>query len=132
MFCSRCGGEIDANAHFCQHCGGMVHVVVTAPDQVANPEKPKKRHHPVVTTFGAVSLTFGIGSLLLFAYTTISVCPGLISFVLGIVAVSLAKSRFARKGMAVAGIVLSSVFFGIWLFVLLLVGLLLRLLSLGA
>ena len=132
MFCSRCGGEIDANAHFCQHCGGMVHVVVTAPEPVAQAEKPKKRHHPVVTTFGAVSLTLGIGSLLLFAYPQFSVPFGIIGFVLGIIAAGMAKPRSARKGMAVAGIVLSSVFFGIWLFALLLVGLLLRLLSLGA
>lgn len=132
MFCSRCGGEIDANARFCQHCGGMVHVVVMAPESVQPPAPAKKQHHPAVTLLGTFSLLLGIFCLVLFAYPVFSVCAAVISFVLGVIAVSMAKKRIATKGMAVAGIVLSSVFFGIWLFVLTLVGLLLKMLSLGA
>ena len=132
MFCSRCGTPLGEGDRFCQTCGGMVHVIVTAPEATERTTQPKKKYHPLATTFGAVSLLLGILSLVCFSYPEVSVFFGVLSFVLGIIAVSVAKRRFARKGMAVAGIVLSSVFFGIWLFVLTLVGLLFRLLSLGA
>ena len=136
MFCFKCGTPLGEGDRFCQNCGSMVPVIATEPEPTERAEtqekKPEKKHHPLVTTFGAISLLLGIVSLVCFGYPGISVCAGLVSFVLGIVAVSLAKRRFARKGMAVAGIVLSSVFFGIWLFALTLVALLFKMLSLGA
>ena len=132
MYCSQCGNALDANDRFCQSCGGAVHVIVMAQEIEPVPEKPKKVFHPLITTFGAVSLTLGIFSLVLFGYAGISLPCGLIGFILGIVATSMSKSRHARKGMAVAGIVVSAVCLGIWLFALLLVGLLLKMLYMGA
>lgn len=115
MYCIKCGSPIDDNAKFCPNCGSPTSAVPSVPPAATYyPSQPQQASQPRQT---AQNQTNGC----VIAGFVLSFFMPLIGLILSIIGVGKAKECGNGKGLAIAGIVLSSIDIAVFILVVLLV-----------
>lgn len=117
MFCKNCGKEIDDNAVVCPNCGVATDKLqeTTAAATAAQPEEKKKTNVFAIIGFILSLATWGLAFAPMWAYA-IGFVASLVLNILGIVWA--AKKNCNLKGLAIAGVVLTSVSIVFWVLVI--------------
>ncbi len=97
-FCTNCGKEIDENAVICVHCGVQVK---------ANNGNVTMSEEDIIDKKAKNALTFGLISIVAWIIPII----GYVMTILGFVNASKGMKSEKYKGRAIAGLVLSIIFF---------------------
>lgn len=121
MFCKNCGKEISDKAIVCVNCG----VAVTPLTPTVTPDQPAdgKKKFNVCALLGFIFSLVGIVVDTSLMFTEVSLLYGftIAGFVLSIIGTVKAKKLENGKGFGIAGIVISSVSFFLWVIIFLVV-----------
>ena len=120
MLCTKCGANFPDDVKFCPYCGSSVENAngnYQAQPQYRN--IPQQPNTVPSKGNGIVSLILGNCSILLCSYYFVGLALGIIGLCLGISSLKKTKAVGMSNGMAIAGIVCSSVGLAINAFIVL-------------
>ena len=122
MFCPKCGTQNEDGSRFCYNCGTIFEEENQQP-QAQPVQQPMQPVQPMMQPdvkpavpgkgLGIASMIVGIISLALFCFWFICIPCGIVGIVLGIIAMSKAKAAGMKNGMALAGLICSSIALGL-------------------
>lgn len=101
-FCTKCGTKLEAEDKFCKTCGEKVAEEVKTNEPVVNTQPNTKK----TDGFAIAGFVLSLVSTICCGYTSF---VGLIFSIIGLTRVN--KSGDEGKGLAIAGIIISSIFF---------------------
>lgn len=123
-FCQSCGYEIPEGSLYCEKCGSPVEPVApVAPVQSVPVQNPQVVYQNVTVTpsktngFAIAGFVLSIISIFLCCGGLVTGIPGLVLSILGLRDIS--KNNEGGKGLAIAGIIISSIMLAFSLFYLL-------------